>query len=298
MKAARSKANRKVMALYTSTYNFRQPYQVLVDSDFCRTTVSQKLEAQARLEKLLGGPVKLMVTQCCVQHLYAGGAKDQVAVLFARSCERRKCNHWEVKDTDHECISGLIGDDNRYRYVVATQSYRLRSSLRKVPGVPVVYINPRSVLLLEPPSEITISVRQKIEESKLHAAPSEASGNVVQPEASTLTAATISSRLTVEQVLGKRKRPAKGPNPLSVKKKLKKPKPSAEPRPPKTELPKRGTEKELKGGDKAPVPPAKPLGERQTAINRVGRDIAASNSKRKRKRGRRRIDANSDDACD
>jgi len=34
--------------------------------------------------------------------------------------------------------------------------------MRLVPGVPIVYLNPRSVLLLEPPSDATIAKRQNV----------------------------------------------------------------------------------------------------------------------------------------
>ena len=34
--------------------------------------------------------------------------------------------------------------------------------MRLVPGVPIVYLNPRSVLLLEPPSDATIAKRHNV----------------------------------------------------------------------------------------------------------------------------------------
>jgi U3 small nucleolar RNA-associated protein 23 len=48
-----------------------------------------------------------------------------------------------------------IGDTNKHRYVIATQSQPLRVKLRSIPGVPILHEN-RSVMILEPPSDATL----------------------------------------------------------------------------------------------------------------------------------------------
>lgn len=102
-----------------------------------------------------------VITQCCMARLYSGGAEAQSAVDLAKTFERRKCNHWQTKDTDDECIAGIVGDDNRFRYVVATQSVGLRKTLRKVPGVPLVF-EKRAVVLLEPASDASVGRRTEV----------------------------------------------------------------------------------------------------------------------------------------
>ena len=102
-----------------------------------------------------------MITQCSIAHLYKAGAEGQQAVNFARSLERRKCNHWQTKDTDAECIAGVIGTEtNRLNYIVATQSTKLRADMRKVPGVPLLF-EKRSIILMEPPSEASMGKRKE-----------------------------------------------------------------------------------------------------------------------------------------
>lgn len=96
-----------------------------------------------------------------MSRLYAGGPEAQQAVDLAKTFERRKCNHWQMKDTDDECISGIVGDDNRFRYVVATQSVGLRKTLRKVLGVPLVF-EKRAVVLLEPASDASVGRRTEV----------------------------------------------------------------------------------------------------------------------------------------
>ncbi|GAA96339.1 uncharacterized protein L969DRAFT_626535 [Mixia osmundae IAM 14324] len=235
MRQKRNKANRKVMALYASSFGFREPYQVLVDSDFCIALAAQKDDAVARFEAVVQGNVKPMMTQCCIQHLYDLGPKDQPAVELARTFERRKCNHWEKKAKSTECISGIVGDDNRYRYIVATNSAKLRAKMRLVPGTPLIFMN-RSVMVLESPSDQTMRARAAREQEKLYAPLAELHSNAHEEEAkevgekesgtnvdgqvkATRSTAAI-GRNTVEQKMEKRKKKGpKGPNPLSVKKK-------------------------------------------------------------------------------
>lgn len=102
-----------------------------------------------------------VITQCAIKHLYDQGKEAQGAIEYAKSFERRKCNHWQTKESDDECISGVMGDENRYKYCVATQSNKLRNQLRKVPGVPLLF-EKRSIILLEPPSDASVAKRQEV----------------------------------------------------------------------------------------------------------------------------------------
>lgn len=102
-----------------------------------------------------------VITQCVVSRLYEEGAASQPATDLAKTFERRKCNHWQVKDADGECITGIIGKDNRYRYCVATQSPATRGQLRRVPGVPILF-EARGMILLEPPSDASVGQRKHV----------------------------------------------------------------------------------------------------------------------------------------
>jgi U3 small nucleolar RNA-associated protein 23 len=147
-----------------------------------------------------------VITQCCIHELYLKGKSHQPAVDLAKSFERRKCNHKEAIPGD-ECIAAVVGESNKHRYVVATQSHPLRVSLRAVPGVPIVHVN-RAVMILEPASDATLRAKDRSEQDAL--APSTSERDI-------LNAATPQ----VEHV-PKKKRGPKGPNPLSVKKKTRK----------------------------------------------------------------------------
>ncbi|KAJ6574811.1 Fcf1-domain-containing protein [Mycena capillaripes] len=203
MRQKRAKAYRKLMALYSMSFGFRQPYQVLVDSEMCKAATESKMELAKQMNSVLQGDIKPMITQCCIHELYLLGKTQQPAVDLAKTFERRKCNHREPIPGD-ECLASVVGETNKHRYVVATQSQPLRVKLRSIPAVPIVHVN-RSVMVLEPPSDATIRSKQYTEEQALHPTGSEQQ-ILAGPSSST-------------EPPRKKKKGPKGPNPLSVKKK-------------------------------------------------------------------------------
>ncbi|GAA5870126.1 hypothetical protein JCM1840_003591 [Sporobolomyces johnsonii] len=226
MRQKRVKSYRKVMQLFQAAFGFREPYQLLVDAAFLQSCVQQKLEFLPRLQDVLQGAVKPMITQCCIQALYDAGPEGQAAVDMAKGFERRKCNHFKPRPQD-ECMAAMAGDDNKNRYVFATQSLELRQTLRKVPGTPIVYIA-RSVVLLETPSDQTLAKKTAMESAKLHAPAAELALLSGQPLPAPASSDSDSDSDAADTTTGaaepptkKKKRGPKGPNPLSVKKKKK-----------------------------------------------------------------------------
>ncbi|KAI1797803.1 PIN domain-like protein [Ganoderma leucocontextum] len=228
MRQKRAKAYRKLMSLYSMSFGFRQPYQVLVDSHMCKEATTHKIELVKQLGSVLQGTVKPLITQCSVQELYDQEKDHKPAVELAKTFERRRCNHRQPIPGD-ECLASVVGErhsdlvyyqnadccgTNKHRYVLATQSPGLRQQLRAIPAVPIVHIN-RSVMILEPPSDATLRAKALEEQKALR--PTES-------EAVKLAAATP----TPTEPLRKKKGP-KGPNPLSVKKKKPKPEVNASP---------------------------------------------------------------------
>jgi len=179
------------------SFGFRQPYQILVDSEMCKDAITHKIDLEKQLHNVVQGEVRLMITQCCIHELYLQGKSQQPAIDLAKSFERRKCNHREAIPGE-ECLQNMIGDDNKHRYIIATQSHSLRVGLREIPATPLVHLT-RSVMVLEPISDVTLRAKENKEELKLHATAPELASTPVEPAR-------------------KRKGP-KGPNPLSVKKK-------------------------------------------------------------------------------
>ena len=88
--------------------------------------------------------------------------------------ERRRCNHHELEQplSTLECLASVIdpkgSNTNKNRYVVASQSEEVRRHCRAIRGVPLVYVK-RSVMVMEPMAEASLSAREGFEKGKFRA---------------------------------------------------------------------------------------------------------------------------------
>ncbi|KAA8894739.1 Fcf1-domain-containing protein [Sphaerosporella brunnea] len=203
MRGKRGKAYKKLMAAYHQTFGFREPYQVLVDTEMVKEATRCTMGLPAALERTLRGTVKPMITQCSIRHLYALSTAEhpnkEGLIAIAKGFERRKCNHHELEQPlpEKECIESvsLKNGHNKHRYVLAVQNKDIRALFRDILGAPTIIIN-RSVMILEAMNAASRRVRDGTEREKFKA-------GIVE----------------VQEKKKKKKRGPKGPNPLSVKKK-------------------------------------------------------------------------------
>ena len=56
----RTKSNKKAVNLYRLAFNFRRPYQIITDHEFCRTCVTSKFDIRDKLKKIFQDEVKMM----------------------------------------------------------------------------------------------------------------------------------------------------------------------------------------------------------------------------------------------
>ncbi|KAI9043795.1 rRNA-binding ribosome biosynthesis protein UTP23 [Aspergillus affinis] len=84
MRAKRSKKYRKLMHQYELTFGFREPYQVLVDSNLLRAVHSFKMELIPALERTLQGKVKPCTssTRLLSLFLYLSTTKNELRILI------------------------------------------------------------------------------------------------------------------------------------------------------------------------------------------------------------------------
>lgn len=192
--------------IYCPHFAFRPPYQLLVDSDFCKELLRWKINPKDALPEVFGNAVKLMITTCTLEDLNKikegemGGA-----VFIGRRMEQRSCRHAGAKSSE-ECIRDLISSNNPHHYAVAAQLHELKRDLRKIPGVPLICIQRGGIAVMEAPSEQTMAEVAKREEAKFGVP--ETDKKIIQ--------AIAPVEAVVKPV--KRKRKSKAPNPLSVKK--------------------------------------------------------------------------------
>lgn len=222
MRQKRAKSYKKQMNIYLHTFKFREPFQTIVDDQIILDCQKASYDIVKGLNRTIQAETKPMITQCCMQSLYA--TDNQNAIGLAKTFERRRCNHPpQDPQPPAECIQSIVDIDgeNKHRYIVATQSMPLRRHLRHVPGVPLVFMN-RSVMIMEPTSVATKRAAEKSEKSKLKGGLNDAKVGYIEKGLEESTPASGQTK--------KRKGPS-GPNPLSVKKKKVVAKPVEDPKP-------------------------------------------------------------------
>lgn len=209
------------MLVYNHTFKFREPYQVLVDDQLVLDTFNSSFDLAKGLKRTLQAEVKPMITQCCMQALYE--TNNQGAIESAKQYERRRCNHNPKEpETPSDCLNSVvnINGKNKHRYVVATQDIEIRRQLRRVPGVPLIYMN-RAVMVMEPLSDASEKISENVEKEKLYKGLNDPKyAGLIHDEKDDVP------QSNGERPTKKRKGPSQ-PNPLSMKKK-KHQKPSTE----------------------------------------------------------------------
>lgn len=215
MKVNKVKKVRKGVQVYISEFGFREPYQVIVEGEFLNESLKHRFNLKEKLSKYFDGQVTLMITKCTVQDLRNLGEDYLAAVVAAKRLIRRNCPHKEAIKGD-ECIKQIIGDENKHRYFVACISPELNKQMNKVPGVPIVTLYRRN-LLLNPLSEASKKKLDMIVKDKLM--PS----NLELERLKLVTGVDLDALKAPVLPLHRRKKP-KAPNPLSVLKKKKRPK--------------------------------------------------------------------------
>ncbi|KAI0408947.1 Fcf1-domain-containing protein [Xylaria palmicola] len=241
-RAKRSKQYKRLMNQYELNFGFREPYQVLCDSQFLEAAIRSKMDIDHILKATLHGSTKLLITQCSMRWLYARKNEPGVeaVISFAKErIERRRCGHHPsdfpepLKELD--CLHSVVDPSktgvNKHRYVCAINDEEVRSSLRNgIQVVPLLYIR-RSVLIMEPASSTTVKARSRDEKAKFTAELKKPAAKRKRQEDDTDDdgddgkgtkegAETTKSEKKTKKAYGR-----KEPNPLSIKKRRKDDKP-------------------------------------------------------------------------
>ena len=194
------------------------PVQVLVDGNFIHAVMSMKLgDAKDVVVKYLGAPAKLFTTRCVKEELRQMGKDLKEASLYARKLE-------EVKDGPDppapalDSIIAAIDGGNSERFIVCTQDDTLRKRLlADSPATPVVFCH-TSGLQMEPPADA---------EGSGVASQREHGAGLTEEERNALGQEEVVRGARGVRTNVRYKKPkARGPNPLSVKKKIAKAPPS------------------------------------------------------------------------
>ncbi|RIB18273.1 Fcf1-domain-containing protein, partial [Gigaspora rosea] len=212
MRPKRTKQYKRLMALYSNSFGFREPYQILVDWNFMQTAIRYKMDICKQLCMVLLGNTKQMYTSCTLAEVKKQGKEGLQTELALKQFERRRCPHRKPVSSA-ECLASIIGNDNPHNYCVATQNETLRQQFRVIAGVPLLYIN-RTVLIVEPPSGVTLEKARNTEIAKTHASTEEL--DFLENANSDIQKKNVNVE---PQKPRKIRKGPKQPNPLSCKKK-------------------------------------------------------------------------------
>ncbi|KAH1211695.1 rRNA-processing protein UTP23 [Glycine max] len=246
MKVKKQKRHRKILTFYTACFGFRKPYKVLCDGTFVHHLLVNRITpADTAIGNVLSATIKLYTTRCVLAELKRLGSSYSEALEAAHKLIVARCEHEKCKSAD-ACIMEVVGEKNSEHFFVASQDTDLRKQLQEVPGVPLIF-GLRNALFLESPSAFQREYVKTSEEGRLHMTQKEyqifkdrvmnrltgeeANNSITEimeiedSEDQTINVQAVEKGITSRNRMEikdepqfKRKR-AKGPNPLSCKKK-------------------------------------------------------------------------------
>uniref|UniRef100_A0A453QRU4 PIN domain-containing protein n=8 Tax=Triticinae TaxID=1648030 RepID=A0A453QRU4_AEGTS len=114
------------------------PYRVIVDTNFINFSIQNKLDLEKGMMDCLYAKCTPCITDCVMAELEKLGQKYRVALRIAKDprFQRLACTHKGTYADD--CIVERITQHKCY--IVATCDRDLKRRIRKVPGVPIMYI--------------------------------------------------------------------------------------------------------------------------------------------------------------
>ncbi|CAA3027523.1 rRNA-processing FCF1 homolog [Olea europaea subsp. europaea] len=114
------------------------PYRVLVDTNFINFSIQNKLDLETGMMNCLYAKCTPCITDCVMAELEKLGQKYRVALRIAKDprFERLPCTHKGTYADD--CLVDRVTQHKCY--IVATCDRDLKRRIRKIPGVPIMYI--------------------------------------------------------------------------------------------------------------------------------------------------------------
>ncbi|KAG8182658.1 hypothetical protein JTE90_019683 [Oedothorax gibbosus] len=215
MKITRHKRMKTYMKFYRNHFQFKLPYQVLIDGTFCHEALQCKLNIKEQVPHYLEDEnVRLFTTACVIKEIEMLGLKVYGAMHILKQFHVRKCGHEKDSLSASDCITSMVADGNPHHLIIATTDPDLSAKCRLISGVPLLYVKYNAVIL-EKPSGMNKEVANK----KM-----KASTELSEFEKKRLEMTKKKATSEPEDAPKKKKKKGpKQPNPLSCLKKKKKP---------------------------------------------------------------------------
>ena len=222
----KNKWTKKTINFYRYVFKFNPPFKIIIDGNFISISLKKKFDIKTSLEKFLNEKVRLIIPSCIFKELQLIEDKIPGILKLISQYKIEECNHNQIDPIT--CIRNYIGKKNHDKYFVATQDDFLRKQLRKIPGVPLIFFD-QNMLLIDKlsPSSLEASEKrenlkeapQKKEQKILNEKKNEVKDFLIQEFKNSAYYKRKSEEYKLNKLMGKIKKKANGPNPLSVKKK-------------------------------------------------------------------------------
>jgi U3 small nucleolar RNA-associated protein 24 len=115
------------------------PYHIIVDTNFINFSIKVKLDIIQSMMDCLYAKCTPYITDCVMGEIEKLGTKYRVALRIAKDprFERLPCSHKGTYADD--CIVQRVTQHKCY--IVATCDRELKRRIRKIPGVPIMYLH-------------------------------------------------------------------------------------------------------------------------------------------------------------
>ncbi|KAF5826665.1 Fcf1-domain-containing protein [Dunaliella salina] len=219
MRRKKHKHTRRAVGFYKLSYGFYEPFKILLDGNFIHATMSASmLDLPDLIHKLLGAQCKLYVTRCAMRELEELGEGFEKSLEAAHKYELHKCGHAPGQCSAAKCIKDQIGRTNANHWWLATQDKGLRQDLSQVAGLPMLFASVNGLHLEEPAGMSKFTAHEA------------AQTQMAVPEYERKTSALADldalrrevKRRESSSTVAFRRKKAKGPNPLAIRKASKK----------------------------------------------------------------------------
>jgi len=221
---------KKVVNFYRFVFKFEVPFNILIDGNFVAVSLQKKFEMKDLLSKTLGENVHLVIPSCVVHEIRELDEKLPGLLQAVSKYKIEECAHGGQILSPENCIKTYIGKKNAKKYFVATQDPFLRNNLRSIAGVPLLFFE-QNMILIDKPSKVSIEASNRREglkeepkkfEKKLLKGKEEEIKEFMKDEyKQSQHYKRKEEDFKINKLMNRIKKKAKGPNPLSVKKKKK-----------------------------------------------------------------------------
>lgn len=128
------------------------PYRILIDTNFLNMSISNKLDIFKNLMDLLLGKVVPYITDCVIAELEKLGHRYRLAIKLTKDprFKRLTCTHKGTYADD--CLVSRVKQFSCF--IVATCDKDLKRRIRKIPGVPILFISSHKYKIERMPDKI------------------------------------------------------------------------------------------------------------------------------------------------